>query len=43
LGEERKPFSDGEFTRKYLQHILQEICPEKETAFNTVNDLSSVV
>jgi hypothetical protein len=30
-------FSDGQFVRTRLQHIVQNICPEKETLFNTVN------
>jgi hypothetical protein len=37
LAQESKPFSDVEFLRIYLQHIAQEICPEKETVLNTVN------
>jgi hypothetical protein len=37
LTKERKPFSNEEFVRKYLQHIVQEeICPEKKkTAYTT--------
>jgi hypothetical protein len=37
LAEKRKTFSDDEFVRKYLQHIVQEVSPKKETAFNTVS------
>jgi hypothetical protein len=37
LAKESKPFSNGRFIRKCLQHIVQEIYPEKETVFNTVS------
>jgi hypothetical protein len=30
LAKESNPFSDGEFIRKCLQHIVQDIYPEKE-------------
>jgi hypothetical protein len=30
-------YSDGEFVRKRSQHIVQEICPEKDIVFNIVN------
>jgi hypothetical protein len=33
LAIERKPLSDGELVRKYLQHITQKICPEKRNCF----------
>jgi hypothetical protein len=29
LAKERKPFFDGKFVRKFWQHTVQEICPEK--------------
>jgi hypothetical protein len=32
-----KPFSDGEFFRKYSQRIAEEIFPQRETVLNTVN------
>jgi hypothetical protein len=34
LAKERKPFSDRECVRKCLQHMVEEICLEKETVFN---------
>jgi hypothetical protein len=37
LAKKRKTFSDGEFVRKCLQHIVQETCLEKETVFNIVS------
>jgi hypothetical protein len=37
LAKEGKPFSDGEFVRKCLQHVAREICPKMEAVFNTVS------
>jgi hypothetical protein len=38
LAKESKPPFDGAFVRRCLQHILQEICPEKKkTVFNTTS------
>jgi len=37
LTKESKPFSDVKFIQKYFQHILQEICSEKEMVFNIIS------
>jgi hypothetical protein len=37
LPEVSEHTSAGEFGRKCLQHVMQEICPEKETVFHTVS------
>jgi hypothetical protein len=33
---ESKLFSNGEFARKCLKHIMQEMCSDKEDVFNIV-------
>jgi hypothetical protein len=35
LAKENKTFPGGKFLRKYLQHIMQYIYPERETVLNT--------
>jgi hypothetical protein len=35
LTTDSRTFTDGKFVRKYLEHRVQEICPEKKTVFNT--------
>jgi hypothetical protein len=37
LAKESKPFSDGDLIIKYLQHIVQDICPETENVFSAVS------
>ena len=33
----RKPFTDGEFVKKCVNAVIEEVCPEKKDVFNTVS------
>ena len=38
-----KPFIDGEFVKKYMNTVVEEVCPEKKDIFNTVSLSASTI
>eukprot|EP00102_Acyrthosiphon_pisum_P014337 XP_008184341.1 PREDICTED: general transcription factor II-I repeat domain-containing protein 2-like [Acyrthosiphon pisum] len=37
IAKESKPFSDGEFVKKCMSHVIDEICPENKCLFEQVS------
>ena len=37
IAKESKSFSDGEFVKKYMLHVIDEICPENKCLFEQVS------
>ena len=37
IGKEVHPFSDGEFVKRCLMAVVEEVCPEKKSAFESVS------
>ena len=38
-----KPFTDGEFVKKCMNAVVEEVCPEKKDLFNTVSLSASTI
>ncbi|KAK9528433.1 hypothetical protein VZT92_012621 [Zoarces viviparus] len=38
-----KPFTDGEFVKKCMNAVAEEVCPEKEDVFNAVSLSASTI
>ena len=43
IASSRKPFTDGEFVKKCMNAVAEEVCPEKKDVFNTVSLSASTI